>query len=128
MGISPEPEADSDSHKCNHEKESRRSGSFSVAKKPNQKTSLFLCCHHRLKDPPIHQISGVLPSANIKFSKLIAKSRLLQITRTRLFGFGNTDARILPTSVAIPITAFTIPMTVSFPPFLESIIAGKAAS
>ena len=79
------------------------------------------------RTPPMHHTSGVLPSARKKFSELMENSRQLQMTRTRLLGAFTKEAKMLPASVAMPITAFTRPSALSLPPSLESIMAGKAA-
>ena len=80
------------------------------------------------RNPPMHQIKGVLPNAKRKFSVLMENSRQLQITRIRLFGSFMKKAKMLPVNVDIPITAFTSPNTFSLPPFLDNIMAGNAAS
>ena len=80
------------------------------------------------KNPPRHQTSGVRPNASRKFSVLMENSRQPQITRTRLFGAFRNAARRLPENVVMPITVLTSPSTFSLPPFLESIMAGNAAS
>ena len=77
---------------------------------------------------PMHQTNGVFPKASRKFSLLIDKSRVRDITFTRFFGVGRKVTITLPARVASPTAVLMIPNTVS-PPFgFESIMAGSAAS
>ena len=76
----------------------------------------------------MHQISGVFPKARRKFSLLIVKSKVREMTFTRFFGAGRSATSTLPARVAIPTHVLTSPRTV-FPPFcLDNSIAGSAAS
>ena len=76
---------------------------------------------------PRHQTGVLLPRARIRFSVLMDSIRHSQMALTRLFGGFSTDARMLPTSVVIPMTALTAPIAVSPPLGLDSTMAGKAA-
>lgn len=60
-----------------------------------------------------------------QFSVHILSNRLCQIAFTRLLGGFLTEARMLPSSVVIPTTAFTVPIAVS--DALDSSMAGRAA-
>ena len=51
---------------------------------------------------PAHHIGRPFPRDRIKFSVLIAKRRVLHITRTLLLGGGSIVAAILPKSIAAP--------------------------
>lgn len=58
---------------------------------------------------------------------LIENKSALQITLTLLFGDGNIETITLPTNVAIPTVAFTMPRPTSPPLLFDRIIAGNAA-
>ena len=49
------------------------------------------------------------------------------ITRTRLFGWGRTEAIRLPASMATPVTVWMVASVASLPPLRESIMAGSVA-
>ena len=53
-------------------------------------------------------------------------SSVLQMTRTRLRGLGQAEARALPSSMLTPVTVLTTPSAVS-PPARDRSMAGSAA-
>src|SRR5699024_10550255 len=57
MFVSPEPEAYSDSCKCNDEEQQCCAGSFSASENPDQDTSLLPGCHQWFKDT-VHEKSS----------------------------------------------------------------------
>jgi hypothetical protein len=79
------------------------------------------------KTAPIDHMGVDRPNAKKKFSVLIENKSALQITFTLFLGCGKTETIILPTKVAIPTAALTIPSDISPPLSLDNIIAGKAA-
>ena len=65
---------------------------------------------------PMHHITGFSENARTKFSVPREKSIVRNITLTLSFGFGRTVGKKLPTTMAIPEHAVTIPKTL-FPAF-----------